>query len=89
MKLSNMEHYAERVALDPTWIRVGDVLKNTKGKRYLIAQVQPHQCCIISLDNGNRYVDPIPVKNINKITLSELASMSDEVMTGWELEIGY
>jgi hypothetical protein len=57
---------------------VGQKIKTPEGK-YIIAQVEANKVCLISLINGNRWADPIEVKNIGSITEEEFIKMSGEL----------
>ncbi len=63
-------------------IGIGDWFTNDK-KLFLIVQVTPGEICAICVskesDNGNRYQDPIKVKNVNNITKDELAETTEGI----------
>ena len=42
---------------------------------YMLCQVYPYTCALISLDSGNGLSDPKVVLDVGKITTSELRSM--------------
>ena len=37
----------------------------------ILAQVEAFRVCLIDLKTGNRYNDPVPVENINNISIKE------------------
>ena len=45
------------------------------NKLYMLVQTTPNECCLIDLEVGNRFVDPIKVHSTRKITESEFSSM--------------
>ena len=44
------------------------------GETYILAQVRACEICLISLTNGNRFVEPMPVKDSRRITDDELSA---------------
>ena len=55
---------------------VGDMFECPMREKYILAQVDKKGCCLISLEDGNRWSAPIEVKYTRKITLKEIDKMS-------------
>lgn len=45
-------------------------------KPYILSQVSEHRVCLISLDDGNRWQDSVPVEDIRAITKSEMLQIT-------------
>ena len=54
---------------------VGQVFKSPHGRFWILVQVQSHRVCAVSLDEGNRYADPIHVIDPKDITPTEFRSL--------------
>ena len=54
---------------------IGQKIK-ISGVNHILAQVLPAQCCLIGIQGGNRYVDPIAVRNVWEITRQEIDIMA-------------
>jgi hypothetical protein len=46
-----------------------------EGQEYILSRINNKLCLLINLSNGYYYENPIPVKDINKITKGELGKM--------------
>lgn len=44
---------------------------NVQESIMILAQVEPFRVCLIDLNTGNRYNDPVSVENVNDISLKE------------------
>jgi hypothetical protein len=44
---------------------------------YILAQVAPFSVCLINLDTGHRFTDPVVVNSVYKITQEEFKKLSD------------
>lgn len=42
---------------------------------YIVAQVGPKECCLLSLTVGNRYSEPVKVRDVLNISFIEFAKM--------------
>ena len=52
--------------------KIGDKFKYSSGKTFFLAQVEANRVCLIDIERGNRYKDPIEVENVYKITKEEM-----------------
>jgi hypothetical protein len=65
-------------------IRTGDLyrtrgdLYRTQGETYMLAQVGHNLGCLISLRDGNRWNDPVSIKDTEHITLQELRQIKKD-----------
>ena len=64
---------------------IGDVyLSKREGSHYILAQIGPGVVVAIGLKTGNRYTDPIRVKNISNITREELTEIFDTRLSDFQ-----
>jgi hypothetical protein len=50
----------------------GDFFQEKDGTVYMLAQVDLNTLCLISLEDGNRWTEPVKVKNHREITNEEM-----------------
>jgi hypothetical protein len=63
--------------------KIGDKFLGFFGT-YLLTQVSPYKVCLIDIERGNRYKDPIKVENVYKITKEEMKRIAgDSFPTSW------
>lgn len=58
--------------------KMGDVFELHSDSKYMLVQCESHKCCLVDVGGGgkgNRYDDPIKVKNPCKVTEAELKQM--------------
>lgn len=60
---------------------IGDRFRIFNGSQdegeYILAQVFPYEVCLIGLETGNRWADPIKVEEIKAITKKEMNEIAD------------
>ena len=64
--------------------KIGDKFKYPSGKTFLLAQVEANRVCLIDIEIGNRYKDPIEVENVYKITKEEMKKAEDCLLKIWK-----
>lgn len=87
----NFRHYCHKNVITPKLEEKGFITEAKPAKTYrigqlfqggsnivMLAQVGRGECVLISLQNGNRWQDPIKVKDVDRITAEELAKMCGE-----------
>ena len=52
----------------------------SRREKYILAQPLPNQACLISLNDGNRWRDPIKVKKVKTITAQEFQAICGEAV---------
>lgn len=51
--------------------------RDTERSTYILAQSDNNMVCLIDLSSGNRWVEPVYVKNVNNITEEEWKEITD------------
>jgi len=79
-------HFAHRTGLTPQLVeagfieivepglfKIGTFFQDLDSENiYLLSQVNPGMVCLIRLDTGNRWTDPVSVNFVNRITADEM-----------------
>jgi hypothetical protein len=52
-------------------VKVGDWFKDSEHAVYVLAQTAPNMCALLSLADGNRYVDEVEVEDVNALNKEE------------------
>lgn len=50
------------------------------GEKYILAQIAPNVCCLVNLESGNRYSEPVKVEdsqNISEVEMFRIAGDDD------------
>lgn len=59
-------------------IGIGQKFRRDKYEVYILAQVESHRVCLISLTDGNRWVEPQYIDDIRSLTSEEWARVTND-----------
>ena len=71
-----LKEYGYLKEKEDAFYSIGDRFVCDKGNEHILSQINWNSIALISLENGNRWEDPVEVQNILKITRSEFAKIT-------------
>lgn len=76
LDLDDFRSYRIKQPKIPIKYKIGDRFKNEDDFEYILCRVTENQVCLISLDYGNRWVDPVEVVDSRLLTEEEFSLIS-------------